>query len=181
MIAYCYFWLFATLGVLCALGVLFSRHPITGAVNLIGVMLSISGIYALLSGPFLAIIQLLVYAAAIMMLVVFVIMVLNSARDRSTPQSGPGLKLGALLLPALLVVLMVGVLVRSELGVDPDARAGSAMALGEAMFAFEADAGGWYVLFEVVGLLLLASLTGAVLLAKHSLSSPKPVDEGDEQ
>src|SRR3954470_3000822 len=81
-----YFALFALACILCAGGVLLSKHPLNAAVYLIGVMLGISGIYALLGSPFLGVIQVLVYAGAIMMLVVFVIMVLNRARDHEVPR-----------------------------------------------------------------------------------------------
>lgn len=182
MIVTATFWCFAVLAVLTALGVFVARHPITGAVNLVGVMLSLAGIYALLAGPFLAIIQILVYAGAIMMLVVFVIMVLNSARDRSTPHSLPR-SLPALVLPALVAGLVVIELRRTAaaggLAAHPDAPYGSAEALGAALFDFSAAGHGWYVLFEAVGLVLLAALTGAVLLAKRSLSSAEPRAAGD--
>ena len=61
-----YFGLFAIAALLCACGLLFSKHPLNATIYLIGVMLSISGIYALLSSPFLGVVQVLVYAGAIM-------------------------------------------------------------------------------------------------------------------
>src|SRR4051794_4037823 len=85
IIANAYFAAFALACVLCAGGVLLSKHPLNAAIYLIGVMLGISGIYALIGSPFLGVIQVLVYAGAIMMLVVFVIMVLNRARDHEVP------------------------------------------------------------------------------------------------
>ncbi|MEK7413866.1 MAG: NADH-quinone oxidoreductase subunit J, partial [Planctomycetota bacterium] len=81
-----YFFGLSFVAIVCAIGVLLSRHPLNAAVLLIGTMVSISGIYALLDAPFLAVLQVLVYAGAVMMLVVFVIMVLNRARDASVPR-----------------------------------------------------------------------------------------------
>ena len=69
-------------------GVALARHPINGAIALVSVMLALAGIYGLLSGPFLGIVQIAVYAGAIMMLVVFVIMVVGGAMDHQRPSAG---------------------------------------------------------------------------------------------
>ncbi|MHC5067605.1 MAG: NADH-quinone oxidoreductase subunit J family protein, partial [Planctomycetota bacterium] len=163
-----YFWIFATVATCCGFGVLTVRHPITAAVNLIGVMLSLAGIYALLNAPFLGIIQILVYTGAIMMLVVFVIMVVGGAHDKSTPRGG-GLPAVVGLVSGLTMVCLVAVVLgRTDLSVDEATVHGTAAALGGELFTF-ADGRGWYILFEVVGLILLAAMVGAVLLAKRSL------------
>jgi NADH:ubiquinone oxidoreductase subunit 6 (subunit J) len=104
-----FFWSFALISVLCGTGLLLARHPINGAIHLVGVMLSLSGIYALLNSPFLAVLQVLVYAGAIMMLVVFVIMVLNQAKDHIIPQFD-WYSLVALPLPVVLGFALVSVL-----------------------------------------------------------------------
>jgi NADH-quinone oxidoreductase subunit J len=169
LLAPLYFWLFAGMALLCACGLLISRHPINGAVNLIGAMVALSGIYALLDSPFIAVLQVLVYAGAIMMLVVFVIMVLNQARDHAVPYPG----LGAL--PALIIpVALGGVLVWNAQAHAPatDAQAvrGSVDALSATLFAV-ADNGYW-LLFELTGVLLLIAAVAAVLLSKRSLDAP---------
>lgn len=172
MIHEIYFWILAGLATLCGVGVLTGRHPIAGAVNLVGVMLSLAGIYGLLAGAFLSIVQVLVYAGAIMMLVVFVIMVLNSARDRTTP--GPGFSfLPALLLPGMLVTLIVVVVGRAGLEVvqQPGQEVGEIAGIGARLFDFSSTGGGYYILFEIVGLVLLVALTVAVLLAKRVLTT----------
>src|ERR1051325_7644463 len=81
-----YFYLFAAIALICGLLLLTSRHPISGAISLIGDMLRLSGLYAILQSPFIAVLQVLVYAGAIMMLVVFVIMVLNQGKDDVLPR-----------------------------------------------------------------------------------------------
>lgn len=63
MIAQVYFWIFATIAVVCAGSVLASRHPINGAMSLVGTMVSLAGIYSIIGSPFLATLQVLVYAA----------------------------------------------------------------------------------------------------------------------
>lgn len=185
MLEYIYFWLFSTVAVLCAAGLLTSRHPISGAVNLIGVMLAIAGIYGLLHAPFLGIAQILVYAGAIMMLVVFVIMVLNSAKDRETPRGSSYGRLGFLLAILFALVVLTGIsrskgaldVHEDALGTSAESGYGSAERIGSWLFGFGENASGGYILFEVVGLVLLAAMVGAVLLAKRSLSSPRPADE----
>src|ERR1043165_9665384 len=102
-----YFGLFAIIAALCGLGLLLARHPINGAIYLIGVMLSLSGIYALLESPFLAVLQVLVYAGAIMMLVVFVIMVLNQAKEHVIPVFD-WFSLVGLALPIVLGAALIG-------------------------------------------------------------------------
>jgi NADH-quinone oxidoreductase subunit J len=174
-----YFWVFSLIAVCCGFGLLTARHPISGAIALVGVMLAIAGIYGLLAAPFLGIAQILVYAGAIMMLVVFVIMVLNSAKDRQTPRGSSFGPLGVILAVLFGLVVLAGLgRSRAALELHPEAVTGQAENVGLALFAFSGPAAtGWFVLFEVVGLVLLSAMVGAVLLAKRSISSPKPVDE----
>jgi len=178
MLEQLYFLVFAVIGTFCALGLLIVRHPITGAVNLVGVMLSLAGIYGVLSGPFLGIVQILVYAGAIMMLVVFVIMVLNGARDRRVPSFEPARVL-VLALPAAFAYAVITIVLAAELP-TMFAAEGTVENLSGALFDFSHESRGYYVLFEVIGLVLLAALTGAVLLAKRRLDSPadRAEDEG---
>lgn len=168
-----YFWVFSLIAVVCGFSLLTARHPISGAVSLIGVMLALAGLYGILDAPFLGITQILVYAGAIMMLVVFVIMVLNTGRDRSTPRGGRYGWAGMMVAVAVALVVAAGV-TRSAaaLRAEVDPALGTGDVFGSALFTFSgAEATGWYVLFEAVGLVLLAAMVGAVLLAKRSLSS----------
>lgn len=166
-----YFWLFAVISVLCGLGVLFLRHPIQGAVSLVGVMLSLSGIYALLHSPFLAVLQVLVYAGAIMMLLVFVIMILNKGEDHQLPRFDRLSVLG-LALPILLGAAVV-ITMRDAAPALVEASGTPRVGLQEiAAGMFDMRSQGWFILFEVAGLILLTAVVGAILLAKRSLESP---------
>ena len=151
-----------------------SRHPLNGAVYLIGVMLSISGIYALLGSPFLGVIQILVYAGAIMMLVVFVIMVLNQAQDHLVPRFDRFSIIGALM-PLALLGAVVQALNAQPMTVDPNTVRGDISAIAPAMFDLSAipghDGHGYYLLFELIGVLLLVAVVAAVMLAKRTLES----------
>lgn len=173
-----YFSLFTIIAVVCGIGLLACRHPITGAISLIGVMLSLAGIYGLLGGVFLGIVQILVYAGAIMMLVVFVIMVLNSAKERMPAPSGRlglvGLAAGIALVATVSSVLLrlggVPGLKVAEPGKEPLQKPVEIDQIGQRLFDI-ASPQAWYVLFEIVGVLLLVAMAGAVLLAKRRMAA----------
>src|SRR5271169_1407530 len=76
------FLLFAAIAVVCALNLVLQRHPISSALSLVGVMGSLAVLYLLLGGEFIAMAQLIVYAGAIMVLFLFVIMLLNAGVER---------------------------------------------------------------------------------------------------
>src|SRR5215471_18304491 len=97
------FILFAGLAVGCAIAVVAQRNPLYSAISLIGVFISLACLYVLLSAPFIAAVQVIVYAGAIMVLVVFVIMLLNvEVEERKRTRL-------AFLVPA--AVIMAGVLI----------------------------------------------------------------------
>jgi NADH-quinone oxidoreductase subunit J len=176
-----YFALFALACILCSGGVALSKHPLNAAVYLIGVMLGISGIYALLGSPFLGVIQVLVYAGAIMMLVVFVIMVLNRARDHEVPRFDAW-SIPAALLPLALLAMLGKTLAGATIQPEPAATRGEIAPIARMMFEMGPSGGGYWLLFEVVGVLLLVAIVAAVLLAKRNLDTPEHVagvaDEG---
>src|SRR3954453_20853474 len=76
------FYLFAGLAIACAISMVYHRNPLYSAISLVGVFISLSCIYITLAAPFIAAVQVLIYAGAIMVLVVFVIMLLNLDDDR---------------------------------------------------------------------------------------------------
>lgn len=176
MIEQVYFAIFATVALCCGLGVLVSRHPIHGAMSLIGVMVALSGVYSLMASPFLATLQILVYAGAIMMLVIFVIMVLNSAKDSSTPRFDLQGMSG--IFPALAIGAVISRLIWNWNAKDGKAVAdamakapaerGTVDAISKVLFG-GTETSGWAILFLAVGLLLLTAIVGAVLLAKRQL------------
>ena len=172
MIAQVYFWIFAAVAVLCALSVLGSRHPINGAMSLIGTMVALAGIYSIIGSPFMATLQVLVYAGAIMMLVVFVIMVLNSAKDHATPRLdllGVASLLPAVGLGALFCRVFLGLEAKAAVAMDPTAPRGDVEAISKTLFGAGERTGGWALLFLAVGVILLTAIVGAVLLAKRHL------------
>src|ERR1700681_2361222 len=98
------FLLFAGIAVVCGINLVIQSHPISSALSLIGVMGSLAALYLLLGGEFIAAAQLIVYAGAIMVLFVFVIMLLNAGTERKMKRKLWGRYAG---LPLLLLLLGV--------------------------------------------------------------------------
>src|SRR5271156_3919105 len=99
------FLLFAIIAVVCAINVVVQSHPISSAVSLIGVMGSLAVLYLLLGAEFIAAAQVIVYAGAIMVLFVFVIMLLNAGAETRGGRSFAAQLLGVPLLIAFLGLL----------------------------------------------------------------------------
>src|SRR5499427_3568550 len=103
------FLVFATIAVVCGINVVVQRHPITSAISLVGVMGSLAVMYLLLGAEFIAAAQVIVYAGAIMVLFVFVIMLLNAGAEAKKGRSlmvqllGVPLLIGFLALTAFFV------------------------------------------------------------------------------
>src|ERR1700729_3893710 len=80
------FLLFAAIAVVCGINVVVQTHPISSALSLVGVMGPLAALYLLLGGEFIAAAQLIVYAGAIMVLFIFVIMLLNAGKEKKLPR-----------------------------------------------------------------------------------------------
>lgn len=170
MLALIYFIILAVIALGAAVCVFLSRHPLYGALSLVTSMVALAGIYGLIGSPFLGVVQIMVYAGAIMMLLTFVIMVLNGARDSKTPMFD---KVSLFVIPAVLVLAgLVGfALVGAPLGFDATALRGSVALTSRTLFDVAQTGPGYFMLFEVLGLLLLSAMVAAVLLAKKRLGS----------
>jgi NADH-quinone oxidoreductase subunit J len=167
-----FFALFAFIAVICAINVVVQTHPIASALSLIGVMASLAILYLLLGGEFIAMAQIIVYAGAIMVLFIFVIMLLNAGGE--SPRKGSMFaKIAGVPLLAILVVLIayyVGQQYPSsdvvQFGALKDAAGnslGSAQNVGTAIFTT-------YLLpFEVTSVLILIAIIGAIVLARKEL------------
>lgn len=164
------FYAFAFLAIFSAVAmVAFVRHIVAGALSLAVTMVSLAGIYVLLHAELIAAIQILVYAGAILVLFLFVIMLLDVRDDGFGPPAegqnwvkaiGVG---GTLGIAALLAVTLSGGLVLGPLVESLPAGFGGHQLVGIALFTEYALA------VELAGLILLAAMVGAVVLAKRSL------------
>ncbi len=159
--------LFTILGALAigsAVGVIAVRNPISAAMSLVIHFIALAGLYLTLNALFMAAIQVLVYAGAIMVLVVFVIMLLNlgseeKLRERFTSRQGIGIALSVLVGGALVfTITRVAFNAPGEAGLPPG---GSINDIGKALFI------DYVYPFEMVSLILLAAVVGAVVLAKR--------------
>jgi len=169
------FSVFAAIAVAGALNLLIQRHPISSALSLIVVMGSLAVEYLLLGAEFVAAIQVIIYAGAIMVLFVFVIMLLNAGVEERTQGSKVAMIIG---FPAMLAVglLLAWVLVRAPNfgSVNVGAMYGPPKAIGWLLFH------DFLLPFEVTSVLVLIAIMGAVVLAspvRSRFSRPQPEPE----
>ena len=162
------FWVLAAVAVLCSLLVITSRNPVASVLYLVVTFFCIAGLFVTLHSHFLAAIQVIVYAGAIMVLFLFVVMLLNLGTPQWFDIAASPLKAAAL----VLGVGFVGALVAAGVGdFEPSAR-GPASAVGaDVLGSTEAIAAGlystYYLPFLVTALLLLVAMVGAVVLARR--------------
>lgn len=170
------FWILATLTVVGALSTILSRNLISAVMSMVAAFFGLASLYALLSAHFLAAIQVLVYAGAIMVLFVFVIMVLNREEADPWPTTGiigKALGAGALVYLAMRLggmLLAPGAAIRSQAG-PPAADYGTVGSIGDYFFTK------FLFPFEAVSILLVIAVVGAVVLAKSVVSRPTSFDE----
>ncbi len=159
------FYLFAALAVASALVVIGQKNPMYSAFALIVTLCSVSVIFALLGSPFIAALQVIVYAGAIMVLFLFVLMLLNVKREEEGARAhgGRALQLVALALVALMGVQAAVVLLHAEPGNAATFDA-STRAMAAVLFSPR-----YLYVFEATSILILAALVGAVVLAKKEL------------
>jgi NADH-quinone oxidoreductase subunit J len=153
---------FAAIAVICAVNVVVQTHPISSALSLVGVMGALAVLYLLLGAEFIAMAQVIVYAGAIMVLFIFVIMLLNAGaearRGRSLAVQLLGVP-GFFGLLALLSFVVLRLFPRSRAVHFGGFTGGTAKDIGQALFTR-------YLLpFEVTSLLILIAIIGAVALA----------------
>ena len=160
------FLIFAIIAVVSAVNVVVQTHPISSAVSLIGVMGSLAVLYLLLGAEFIAAAQVIVYAGAVMVLFIFVILLLNAGAETKRGRSFMVQLLGVPLLIALLGLLAFFVerlFPRSVSVRFGGFTGGTAQAVGKALFTT-------YLLpFEVTSLLILIAILGAIVLARKEL------------
>ncbi len=155
--------LFLFFGAICVAGavnLLVQRHPINSALSLIAVMAALAGEYLLLGAEFVAAVQVIVYAGAIMVLFVFTIMLLNAGVEEQSKGSRVAFLFG---IPGMLVgsVLLAWVLLKHSgtEAVAAGALPGAPKVIGELLFHE------FLLPFEITSILILIAIMGAVVLA----------------
>ena len=160
------FFVLALLTIASALVVITHRNPVTAAVALAFNLVAIAGIFLVLDAQFIGLLQVIVYAGAIMVLILFVIMLLNL---REEERGHPARRLQRILAPVASTLLgaVMGRALWSSAPSEFPAKAvgyGTADALGKELFTR------FFYPFEAVSLLLVVAMVGAVLLAKRKVS-----------
>ena len=159
---------FAILAVLGAVGLVLFRHPMNGAMSLVVTMVSLAGLYALLSAKLIFALQLIVYAGAIMSLILFIIMFLNLQEKDLPEESGRWYYLlGGVVVIAPIALFLIKI-VKTLPGSEATIVGGGFGGVKEVGLVLFQD---WLLPFEIVSILLLIALVGAVVLAgKRRLS-----------
>ena len=158
------FYLFSLLAIVSALLFVTRRNPVPAALWLVNVMFALAGLYVMLDAPFVGVIQVLVYAGAIMVTFVFVVMLLNLGRAELTDLRSLGARLGAGLVGGLLANLRV---LRQRLPAPQPVVVSDNVVEPVAASLFT----DYLVAFELTSLVLLVAVIGAVLLAKRRVTT----------
>ncbi len=159
------FWLLSILTVFSALMVITRKNPVYSVLWLIITFMSISGHYILLNAQFLAVVNIIVYAGAIMVLFLFVIMLMNLNADVE-PQKNKWLQFAGVVAGGCLLLILVAALKETELKTKTIAMGGGSIGmienLGQVLFK-------QYVLpFEISSVLFLSGMVGAVVIGKKN-------------
>lgn|SRR5262245_21888434 len=152
----------AVVAVLSALNILLQRNPLYGALSLIGTLLCLSALYLTVHAQFIAVIQIVVYAGAIMVLFIFVIMLLNVPKDQPQIDKQKSLRYLAIPFAGMLIAEMFFVLRPIPPRALPaDETVGTTWSIGTAMFT------DYLLPFEVTSVLILMAVVGAMVLARR--------------
>ncbi len=155
------FWFLSAMVIGCALGVILSRNPVKSVLFLIATFFAISGHYVLMNAQFLAVVNIIVYAGAIMVLFLFVIMLMNLNSD-TEPQKSRLVQFAAVLSGGALFLVIIAALHSADMkaSVSSEGEQGLIHHLGMVLFQE-------YVLpFELSSVLFLSAMVGAMVLGK---------------
>jgi NADH-quinone oxidoreductase subunit J len=163
-----FFIIFAVIAVASALNILLQRNPLYSALSLIGTLASLSALYMMLHAQFIAAIQIVVYAGAIMVLFVFVIMLLNVPKDQPQIEKQKGLRYLAIPFAGLLIAELFyairpleGRAIRQVAVEVADKAVGTTWSIGVNLFT------DYLLPFEVTSVLILMAVVGAMALARR--------------
>lgn len=162
------FWFLTIMALGSALGVILSRNPVSSVLFLILTFFAISGHYILMNAQFLAIVNIIVYAGAIMVLFLFVIMLMNLNAD-TEPQKNRLVQLAGVISGGVLFLVILAALRSTPVIMveKPSTNIGLIKNLGKTLFT-------QFVLpFEISSVLFLSAMIGAVVIGKREGSQPQ--------
>lgn len=165
------FWILALVSVGAAIAMVATRNPVRSALSLVVTFLCVAAFYVMLTAQFLAAVQIIVYAGAIMVLFLFVIMLLNLGAPQALRERGS-------IQPTLAILLAIGFIIAlltseslvtlSRTAVKPEVYAplGTVEGIGKSLFD---PAQPWLFPFEITSILLLVAIIGAIIMAKRKI------------
>lgn len=162
MVSTLLFMILSFLAVVGAAGLVMLKHPMNGAMSFIITLISLAGLYALLAAKLIFAIQLIVYAGAIMSLILFIIMFLNISEKDLPDESGRWIYFaggGVVIAPIMLFLIKAANTLPDGAVTGVGETFGSVKEVGKVLFT------DWLLPFEIVSILLLVALVGAVVLA----------------
>ena len=157
------FMLFGAIAVGGAIMVVTRKHPMASALYLILTLFAVAALFVLRQAHFLAAIQVIVYAGAIVVLFIFVIMLINVPENRLPVERATVMRLLGVIAAGLLILETALLARRFAMPAAPAADSGSVQAVGRALFT------DYLLAFEITSVLLLAAVIGAITLAKKKI------------
>ena len=158
------FYIFAVMAVVSALGMVLNvRNTVAASLSLVVTMISLAAIYVLLEAYFVAVLQIMIYGGAIVVLFLFVVMLLNLRAEAFAPSRMRLLKVAGVLLAGVLLLELLGVASGSLTPPSVPEGYGGYRAIGLALYT------DYVLLVELAGLVLLAAIIGALILAKRNI------------
>jgi len=165
------FWVLSILAIISAISVVISKNPVHSVLWLIVVFIAISGHYILLDAQFLAIVNLIVYAGAIMVLFLFVFMLMNLNAD-TEPQKNRWLKIAGVVTGGALLLVLVAALKKADLKTQIEMNTGNIgliKNLGQVLFKE------YVIPFEISSVLFLSAMVGVVVIGKKEPGEEKSI------
>lgn len=155
------FWILAVISILSAIGVVVAKNPVHSVLLLIVTFFAITGFYILLNAQFLAVVHIIVYAGAIIVLFLFVIMLMN-LNASGEPQKNNLVKFAGVVAGGLLLIVLVAALKKADTGmlIQGSTNIGLIQNLGKVLFK------DFVLPFEVSSILFLSAMIGAIVIGK---------------
>ncbi|MBY0482495.1 MAG: NADH-quinone oxidoreductase subunit J [Chitinophagaceae bacterium] len=158
------FFFLSAVAIFCACMVLISKNPVHSVLWLVGTFFAISGHYILLNAQFLAIVNIIVYAGAIMVLFLFVIMLMN-LNQQNEPQKGFWMKLAGVISGGCFMMVLISLVrqaadLNNKTAMTTDGDIGLIKNLGKVLFS------DYVVPFEITSVLFLSAMVGAIVMGK---------------
>jgi len=157
------FILFGAIAVCGAVMVVTRKHPMASALYLILTLFAVAALFVLRQAHFLAAIQVIIYAGAVVVLFVFVIMLINVPEDRLPVERATTVRVLGILAAGFFILESAVLARRYSMPTGPAAEVGSVEAVGRALFT------DYLLAFEITSVLLLAAVIGAIALAKRKI------------